>query len=71
MDILTVPQPVSRTEMTKYFPNEKLSTTLVKDKMIKVYGLLSTNINAKKYHLEGDMNIEMPLGSLKSIDRSC
>ncbi|HAF2130389.1 TPA: hypothetical protein G9F27_004678 [Salmonella enterica] len=67
-DILTNPIPNSRTEMAKYFPNEKLSTTPVKDKVVNVYGVLSTNINGKKYDLEDGMNIEMPLGCLKSIE---
>lgn len=67
-DILTDPIPRSRTEMAKYFPNEKLSTIPVKDKMVKVYGVLSTNINGKKYDLEEGMNIEIPLGSLESIE---
>ncbi len=67
-DILTNPIPNSRTEMAKYFPNEKLSTTPVKDKVVNVYGVLSTNINGKKYDLEDGMNIEMPFGCLKSIE---
>lgn len=67
-DILTDPIPSSRTEMAKYFPNEKLSTTPVKDKVVKVYGVLSTNINGKKYDLEDDMNLEVSLGSLRSIE---
>ncbi|QXO16752.1 DUF7281 domain-containing protein [Vibrio ostreae] len=67
-DILTDPIPSSRTEMAKYFPNEKLSTTPVKDKVVKVYGVLSTNINGKKYDLEDGMIIEIPLGSLRSIE---
>ncbi|WP_186175052.1 DUF7281 domain-containing protein [Vibrio jasicida] len=67
-DILTDPIPSSRTEMAKYFPNEKLSTTPVKDKVVKVYGVLSTNINGKKYDLEDCMNLEVPLDSLRSIE---
>lgn len=67
-DILKDPIPSSRTEMAKYFPNEKLSTAPVKDKVIKVYGVLSTNLNGNKYDLEDGMNIEMPLDTLRSIE---
>lgn len=67
-DILIDPIPSTRTEMAKYFPNEKLSTTPVKDKVVNFYGVLSTNINGKTYDLEDGMNIEMPLGSLRSIE---
>lgn len=67
-DILTDPIPSSRTEMAQYFPNEKLSTTPVKDKVVKVYGVLSTNINGKQYNLEDGMNLEVPLAGLRSIE---
>ncbi|EKA7380500.1 hypothetical protein OL309_000218 [Vibrio parahaemolyticus] len=67
-DILIDSIPTSRIEMAKYFPNEKLSTTPVKDKMVKVFGILSTNINGKKYDLEDGMNIELPLEHLTSIE---
>lgn len=67
-DLLTDPIPNSRTDMAQFFPNEKLSSRPVKDKIIKVYGILSTNINRKKYSLEDCMNIEIPLSSLKSIE---
>jgi hypothetical protein len=69
-DILTDLKPSSRTEMAKYFPNEKLSSTPVKDKVVKIYGLLSTNINGKVYDLEDGMNIEMPLSYLVTIEHN-
>ncbi len=67
-DLLSDSIPNSRTEMAQFFPNEKLSSRPVKDKVIKIYGTLSTNINKKKYNLDDCMNIEVPLGSLKSIE---
>lgn len=69
-DILTDQIPSSRTEMAKYFPNEKLSSAPVKDKVVKIYGLISTNINGRKYKLEEGMNIEMPLNDLRSIEHN-
>ncbi|KOO12211.1 hypothetical protein AKJ18_25130, partial [Vibrio xuii] len=36
--------------------------------VVKVYGVLSTNINGKKYDLEDGMNLEVPLGGLRSIE---
>ena len=69
-DLLTDPIPHSRTEMAQFFPNEKLSSRPVKDKMIKIYGVLSTNINGKSYDLEEGMNIEIALSHLKSIEHS-
>nr|WP_155672406.1 hypothetical protein [Aliivibrio fischeri] len=69
-DLLTDPIPNSRTEMAQFFPNEKLSSRPVKDKVIKIYGILSTNINNKTYDLEEGMNIEIALSQLKSIEHS-
>ncbi|MGF1902024.1 DUF7281 domain-containing protein [Aliivibrio sifiae] len=69
-DLLTDPIPHSRTEMAQFFPNEKLSSRPVKGKVIKIYGLLSTNINGRKYDLEEGMNIEIPLSCLKSIEHN-
>ncbi|WP_159738932.1 DUF7281 domain-containing protein [Vibrio atypicus] len=69
-DLLTDPIPNSRTEMAQFFPNEKLSLRPVKDKIIKIYGILSTNINGKSYDLEEGMNIEIALSHLKSIEHS-
>ena len=69
-DIFTDPIPSSRTEMAKYFQNEKLCSNPVKGKMVKVYGLLSTNINGKKYDLEDGMHIEIPLNNLMTIDHN-
>lgn len=69
-DLLTDPIPNSRTEMAQFFPNEKLSSRPVKDKVIKIYGILSTNINGKSYDLEEGMNIEIALSHLKSIEHS-
>ena len=69
-DLLTDPIPNSRTEMAQFFPNEKLSSRPVKDKVIKIYGVLSTNINGKSYDLEEGMNIEIALSHLKSIEHS-
>ncbi len=69
-DLLTDPIPNSRTDMAQFFPNEKLSSRPVKDKVIKVYGILSTNINNKTYDLEEGMNIEIALSHLKSIEHS-
>lgn len=69
-DLLTDPIPNSRTEMAKFFPNEKLSSGPVKGKVIKIYGILSTNINDKTYDLEEGMNIEIALSHLKSIEHS-
>lgn len=69
-DLLTDPIPSSRIEMVKYFPKEKLSSTPVKDKVVKVYGVMSTNINGKKYELEDGMNLEIPLNSLRSIEHN-
>ncbi|MDD9158295.1 hypothetical protein PVK64_19205 [Aliivibrio sp. S4TY2] len=69
-DLLTDPIPNSRTDMAQFFPNEKLSSRPVKDKVIKVYGILSTNINGRKYDLEEGMNIEISLSCLKSIEHN-
>ncbi len=69
-DLLTDPIPNSRTDIAQFFPNEKLSSRPVKDKVIKVYGILSTNINNKTYDLEEGMNIEIALSHLKSIEHS-
>ncbi|MGR6839639.1 DUF7281 domain-containing protein [Aliivibrio wodanis] len=69
-DLLTDPIPHSRTDMAQFFPNEKLSSRPVKGKVIKIYGLLSTNINGRKYDLEEGMNIEIPLSCLKSIEHN-
>ncbi|MGF1904736.1 DUF7281 domain-containing protein [Aliivibrio salmonicida] len=69
-DLLTDPIPNSRTEMAKFFPNEKLSSRPVKGKVIKIYGPLSTNINGRKYDLEEGMNIEISLSCLKSIEHN-
>nr|VVV04200.1 hypothetical protein AW0309160_01583 [Aliivibrio wodanis] len=69
-DLLTDPIPNSRTEMAKFFPNEKLSSGPVKGKVIKIYGILSTNINDKTYDLEEGMNIEIALSHLKSIEHN-
>ena len=69
-DLLTDPIPNSRTDMAQFFPNEKLSSRPVKEKIIKVYGILSTNINGRKYDLEEGMNIEISLSCLKSIDHN-
>ncbi|MDX1302050.1 hypothetical protein [Photobacterium sp.] len=69
-DLLTDSIPNSRMEMAQYFPNEKLSSRPVKGKVIKIYGLLSTNINNKTYDLEEGMNIEIDLNHLKSIEHS-
>ena len=69
-DLLTDPIPNSRTEMAQFFPNEKLSSRPVKDKVIKIYGIFSTNINDKTYDLEEGMNIEISLSCLKSIEHN-
>lgn len=69
-DLLTDSIPNSRTDMAKFFPNEKLSSGPVKGKVIKIYGILSTNINDKTYDLEEGMNIEIALSHLKSIEHS-
>ncbi|MEZ8851797.1 hypothetical protein AB6E22_11990 [Vibrio cyclitrophicus] len=69
-DLLTDPIPNSRTDMAQFFPNEKLSSSPVKDKVIKVYGILSTNINGKSYDLQEGMNIEVALSHLTSIEHS-
>lgn len=69
-DLLTDPIPNSRTEMAQFFPNEKLSSRPVKGKVIKIYGLLSTNINGRKYDLEEGMNIEISLSCLKNIEHN-
>lgn len=69
-DLLTDSIPNSRTDMAQFFPNEKLSSRPVKGKVIKIYGLLSTNINGRKYDLEEGMNIEISLSCLKSIEHN-
>lgn len=69
-DLLTDLIPNSRTGMAQFFPNEKLSSRPVKDKVIKVYGVLSTNINGKSYDLQEGMNIEVALSRLTSIEHS-
>lgn len=69
-DLLTDSIPNSRTEMAQFFPNEKLSSGPVKGKVIKIYGILSTNINDKTYDLEEGMNIEIALSHLKSIEHN-
>ncbi|NWJ65007.1 hypothetical protein HX770_11585 [Vibrio parahaemolyticus] len=66
-DLLCDPIPSSRTEASRFFSNEKIANTAVKGKVVKVYGVSSTNINGRTYCLEEGMVVEMPFDLLVSI----